>query len=277
MSSDLGYPGGVDEGDESSNLVQQDAIQKANRDFPRLTKLISTNIQKLQSNVEDIKRMVEQIGTPTDSTELRDRLRQRQQFTSKLAKDTAKAAKEVKDMPSVFSGHEKRHRKAQVDRLISDYSDVLKRFQAVQKEAAKKEKASIAKSRAGSTSHDQNDDSQSDRQGGMQTQDQVTLSQEELQDLQEQQAAILELERNIVDVNEIFRELATMVEDQGEKLDSIEANMEKTGTKIQSATVHLKEAETSKKSLRKKYIACGIVGLVLLVVLVLIIYFSVTG
>lgn len=47
-----------------------------------------------------------------------------------------------------------RHRKTQTDRLMSDFSDILNTFQTVQRDAASKEKESIAKARAASASQD---------------------------------------------------------------------------------------------------------------------------
>ena len=44
--------------------------------------------------------------------------------------------------------------------------------------------------------------------------------------LQERERSIRQLESDIVDVNTIFKDLATMVHEQGEMVDSIEQNVE---------------------------------------------------
>ena len=59
-----------------------------------------------------------------------------------------------------------RHRKTQIDRLIADYTEVLNRFQTVQRDAAAKEKESIARARAASAAQDQNGDVLINIQGG---------------------------------------------------------------------------------------------------------------
>ncbi|CAB4061442.1 STX12 [Lepeophtheirus salmonis] len=61
-----------------------------------------------------------------------------------------------------------------------------------------------------------------------------------------------QLESDIVDVNTIFKDLATMVHDQGEFVDSIEANVESTQVRVSEGTEQLRQAEQYKMKARKK-------------------------
>ena len=47
-------------------------------------------------------------------------------------------------------------------------------------------------------------------------------------------------------MNTIFKDLATLVHDQGEVIDSIEANVESTHVRVQEGTEQLRQAETYK-------------------------------
>lgn len=60
--------------------------------------------------------------------------------------------------------------------------------------------------------------------------------------LREREYAIRKIESDIVEVNQIFKDLATMVHDQGEVIDSIEANIESTGIQIHEGTQQLIKA-----------------------------------
>ena len=60
--------------------------------------------------------------------------------------------------------------------------------------------------------------------------------------LREREQAIRKIEGDIVEVNQIFKDLATMVHDQGEVLDSIEANIESTTIQIHEGTDQLVKA-----------------------------------
>jgi t-SNARE complex subunit (syntaxin) len=69
-------------------------------------------------------------------------------------------------------------------------------------------------------------------------------------------------------VNTIFKDLATLVHDQGEMIDSIEANVESTHVRVQEGAEQLRQAETYKNKARKKKL---LLGLILVIVLAIII------
>ena len=51
---------------------------------------------------------------------------------------------------------------------------------------------------------------------------------------------------DIVDVNTIFKDLATMVHEQGETIDSIEGNVESAAITVHDGTEQLRQAERYK-------------------------------
>lgn len=61
--------------------------------------------------------------------------------------------------------------------------------------------------------------------------------------LREREAALRKLENDIVDVNMIFKDLAVMVHDQGEIIDSIESNVEAVQIRVTEANSHLESAK----------------------------------
>ena len=63
--------------------------------------------------------------------------------------------------------------------------------------------------------------------------------------LREREAALNKLENDIVDVNMIFKDLAVMVHDQGEIIDSIESNVEAVQMRVTSANSHLESAKNN--------------------------------
>merc|ERR1712066_663915 len=96
---------------------------------------------------------------------------------------------------------------------------------------------------------------------------QQMLMQEEydIEQLQERQRAINQLESDILDVNTIFKDLATLVHDQGEMIDSIEANVESTHVRVQEGTEQLRQAETYSNLARKKKFILGSIVLIILI------------
>ena len=69
----------------------------------------------------------------------------------------------------------------------------------------------------------------------------------------------------------MFIELAGLVQEQGEMLDNIQANVEAAELDVEKGKKHLSDAEKSKNSARKKKIICFILlGLVLLITVLVI-------
>ena len=64
-----------------------------------------------------------------------------------------------------------------------------------------------------------------------------------LTQLREREAALRKLENDITDVNMIFKDLAVMVHDQGEIIDSIESNVEQVQIRVNDANSHLIDAK----------------------------------
>eukprot|EP00108_Taenia_solium_P010483 TsM_000768900 transcript=TsM_000768900 gene=TsM_000768900 len=110
-------------------------------------------------------------------------------------------------------------------------------------------------------------DLKGDGAGGMQ---QVMQMQEDEQLAREMEA----LEADIIMVNELFTTLATYVHDQGEIVDSIEANTEAAYVQVQSGVQQLQTAVQHRKSARRRKCMCALVLLVAIVIIGLVVGLS---
>lgn len=72
----------------------------------------------------------------------------------------------------------------------------------------------------------------------------VQEDEQEVEQLRLREQAIRQLESDILDVNQIFKELATMVHEQGEMVDSIEAHVESAQIQVTEGTHQLQRAHT---------------------------------
>lgn len=128
------------------------------------------------------------------------------------------------------------------EKLTSEFLESLKNFQVIQRTAAQKEKESIIRARANSVNRgvlSADDSNLIDLQSpeGQQQQHQINLQIEEDVDLdllREREQSIKKIETDIVDVNQIFKDIAKIVHEHNEVIDSIEANVE-------TATIHVNE------------------------------------
>ncbi|XP_041740135.2 syntaxin-12 [Coregonus clupeaformis] len=258
-----------------------DGYRTQPRDSNTLIQTCSSNIQKITQNTAQIKSMVNQLGTRQDTSELQDRLQQIQHFTNQLAKETNKHLKDLGAVSLSSAPSEQRQQKIQKERLMSDFSAALNNFQAIQRQAAEKEKESVARARAGSrlsaedgTSEEQlvSFDNQEDwGQTTTQTTEEA-ITEEDLELIKERETNIRQLESDILDVNQIFKDLAVMIHDQGEMIDSIEANVESAEVHVDRGTEQLQRAAYYQQKSRKKMCILAVVLSIVLTIVGIIIW-----
>jgi t-SNARE complex subunit (syntaxin) len=97
---------------------------------------------------------------------------------------------------------------------------------------------------------------------------------QEMEQLRLREQAIRQLESDILDVNQIFKELATMVHEQGEIVDSIEAHVESAQIEVQEGARQLERAQTYQNRARRKQLCIILTCAGVLLACVLIIYYS---
>ncbi|XP_015181118.1 PREDICTED: syntaxin-7-like [Polistes dominula] len=214
------------------------------QDFSRLSQTIGTSILKISQNVSSMQKMVNQLGSSTDSQELRNKLHQIQHYTQQLAKDTSGHLRDLANNSGSSSPGEQRQRKMQRERLQDEFTTALNSFQAVQRLAATKEKEMVRKAKASAGIAPFGEKKQEtlielqDSRTQKQIQQQQLKEEQNLRMLEEQEASIRQLESNISDINQIFKDLGALVYDQGEVVDSIEASVERTEVSVNEATSH---------------------------------------
>jgi len=253
----------------------QNGTSARETEFQRLAQNIGTNIQKILQNVSSMQRMITQIGTPQDNTQLQNQLHQIQHYTGQLAKDSSKQLKELNDYPPE-EALDPRQWKLQRERLQADFTRALDNFQRAQRSAAQKEKDAIKKFKNhGGVSQPPGSDNLIDIEGGSQSKTQLMIEEEQnLEQLQERERAVRQLEADIGDVNQIFKDLAAMVHDQGEMVDSIEANVETASIRVNEGTDQLRQAERYQNKARRKKMILAIIGAIVLAIIIGIIVHS---
>uniref|UniRef100_A0A8C7NLZ4 Syntaxin-12 n=1 Tax=Oncorhynchus mykiss TaxID=8022 RepID=A0A8C7NLZ4_ONCMY len=250
-----------------------DSYRTQPRDSNTLIQTCSSNIQKITQNTAQIKSMVTQLGTRQDTSELQDRLQHIQHFTNQLAKETNKHLKDLGSVSLSSAPSEQRQQKIQKDRLMNDFSAALNNFQAVQRQAAQKEKESVARARAGSLFLRSFFFCSQEDWGQTTTQTtEEAITEEDLELIKERETNIRQLESDILDVNQIFKDLAVMIHDQGEMIDSIEANVESAEVHVDRGTEQLQRASYYQQKSRKKMCILAMVMSIVLTILGIIIW-----
>ncbi|XP_039286294.1 syntaxin-12 [Nilaparvata lugens] len=266
------------------------------KDPKKLAQTIGSSIQKISQNVHSMKKMANLMGSAQDTQDMRDQLHQIQHYTNNLATDTGAHLKELQQISFQRSVSEQRELKMQRERLQDEFTETLSAFKEILAKTYEWECDEMKKNRANSglvsvapppsvNSKDLFGESRfGDEQlielqdnwpssgNSRQAQMQAQADDANLQMMQQQEAAIQQLGKEIIGVNELFKELGALVHDQGELVDSIEASVEKTEYNVSQGTSQLRQASELSNKLRKKRCFMFLILAGILAFLVLIIY-----
>lgn len=98
-----------------------------------------------------------------------------------------------------------------------------------------------------------------------------TFADNELADLQSRERVVLQLEQDIRDMNTVFRDLATMVQDQGEIVNLIDTHVENAAIRVEEGRKELGRAVEYKNRNRKLKICIAVVVIVIILAVLIII------
>ena len=259
---------------------------------------VASSIFQLTTNVTSFKRLVDALGTPKDTRELRGRLHRQRDALGQLAKDTTAAVKRLSELAGA-GGAGGAANKATQTKLVRDFQAVLKEFQKAQRACAERESAYAPQPDAGRPLLPRGggtgsgaaspslafDDPAAGYQRSDSLEQQALLRESKRQELmqldgeidynnaliEEREAGIAEIQSQIGEVNEIFQDLAVLVNEQGTMIDDIEANIVRTSAKTKEARTELVKAETSQRAARGKLLWMLLIFVVILVFLLALI------
>lgn len=244
--------------------------------FEQLYNSISGYLQKLTKNVSEIEFLVQKIGTPDDSEKVRVTFHQLQRNTNELAKDSNKTLKDLM-MVEASTQSEQAMQKQRKTSIAQDYVAIMNRFQAAQKSGASREKDSLDRVRSSTRmgydafeSHQQSPTDQ--RRSGQLLQIEQDVN---IEVLAERESQIRRLENDILDVNQIFKDVSALIHEQGGMVESIEDSLSTVRNEVETAREQLQKAVINQRSARKKkfIIACVCVAIALLLILILVLIF----
>lgn len=261
----------------SSNLEAQPTSWRREDDpqyaddpeFRDFASKLSDDLFALTRNVARLSTELGKLGTKHETARVRERVKSTVEETSDKFKEIGEGVKKITTWPDVGPSQ-----KFTQSKLQREFRASLQEFQQLQKTALEKEKSSAQAARAALNDAQSPSDERSGGDfGQQQEQEQLRLANQEEVDFQEnliveRESEIRNIEQSVGELNELFRDVAHMVHEQGAQLDIIEENVEVTHDSSRGAHVNLKQASNYQKSARSK--AC-ILLLILAIVLVIII------
>ncbi|KAI7818031.1 t-SNARE [Gamsiella multidivaricata] len=248
---------------------------------------ISQQVFRISSNVSSIQRLVGYLGTTKDSQDVRTKLQDVTEQTRNLVRDTSQ---DIKDLTKFDAAG----KKLETQKVSKDFSKILVEFQKIQRVSAEKQRDFVFKARQVGSRNSYSETEEEVNQGGEQPllnndqrRMQLLVVDNELEYnesmITQREGEILEIEQGITELNEIFRDLGTMVHEQGNmlavlikirpqtSLDSIESNVTSVSMTTQTAAEELTVAAKHQKEAQSKscyllLIAAIVAGIIILAI-----------
>ncbi|XP_057773706.1 syntaxin-22-like isoform X2 [Salvia miltiorrhiza] len=246
------------------------------------TQAVASGIFQINTAVSSFQRLVNTLGTPKDTPELREKLRKTRLHIGQLVKDTSdklKQASEIDHHVEVSAS-----KKITDAKLAKDFQAVLKEFQKAQRLAAEREtaytpfisqavlpssySASDVDIRADKTPEQRSQLLESRRQEVVLLDNEIAFNEAIIE---EREQGIEEIQQQIGEVNEIFKDLAVLVHEQGTMIDDIGSHIEGAHAATgQGKSQLLKAAKMQKSNSSLTCLLLVIFGIVLLIVVIVL-------
>lgn len=244
---------------------QDDATYRDDPEFTRLSESLSTRLFELTSNISRLSNQIALLGTKRDTQRVRERVHDLLEETRDGFKDVGEGVKQLQGWDDLNAPQRYTNQK-----LSREFSSALSEFQVVQRRALEKERASKAALEEDSGGLG----GQSQQQQQQQLLDEPRLAQQDEVDYQEnliieREGEIRQIEQSVGELNELFRDVAHIVREQGDMLDTIDVNVENTLQDTRGADVELRSASRYQKSARNKACCLLLIMAIVLIIVVL--------
>lgn len=221
-------------------------------EFMSLSESIGQNISSVKSSWQQLERAYKIIGTNRDNEETRNKVHQIQTQTNLKIQTTSK---DLQRLTSIVR-HGDKQQKLQLEKLTSDFRTIVEKYSASQQQIATKMKQIFLKS-----VHSQQQDEEASAESMTAAErEELAQRQKQLENnlqfeqvmLMDREARIKEIEADVLDVNEIMRELASLVHEQGQEIDTIESSIDHTCVEVEAGRSELMKAAEYRNRYRKK-------------------------
>jgi syntaxin 1A len=242
---------------------------------------VRTNIQAIQKYIMDVKQLHHSVlSAPTPDDKINNELEERMSEVKITAQKVRAKLKEIEHDSGDISldPHlaESRIKKGQFSFLSHLFTDVMASYNSVQIEHRDQCKKRIQRQLeiTGKPTSDEEIERMLES-GNMQIfsesyLNETKMAKQTLADINARHKDILKLEKSILELHDMFMDMAMLVESQGEMIDNIEKNITSTVDFVESAKVDTKKAVENKRAAMKKKIIIIIIGVVVVVVLIII-------
>mmetsp|Transcript_6840 Transcript_6840/g.18352 ORF Transcript_6840/g.18352 Transcript_6840/m.18352 type:complete len:295 (-) Transcript_6840:410-1294(-) len=290
-----------------SKMSYEDIARTQGRPLPGMARAqgsssrpVESMLLKLANHVSALKKLVDALGSPKDTVDHRHKISNANNAIQELAKSTKDALSQAQEVSSSAGGASPDQQYKQ-KKLLQDFAAILQDYKATQRTAQEREAASLPRpsptQRAAAygsalpgeaiplmDSATANDKSQQVEALKQQQAQLVAQRDRELAAMEaglahnaalieERDQGIREISHQIGEVNEMFQDLAVLINDQGVQITTIDDHITSTAERSKEGTQQLVKASRSQRAHRNKCLWLWLVA-ALVVSLIIILAFA---
>ncbi|KAJ5502208.1 t-SNARE [Penicillium fimorum] len=247
----------------------EDPQYRDDPDFDHLAEQLSDQLFTLTSNISRLSNQISLLGTKRDTDRVRERVHNLLEETRTGFRDVGEGIKQIQTWEDVNPSQKWTQQK-----LSSEFKATLDEFQTIQRRALEKQRASAVAAR---TAFEEGE--QLSSENDVQLQEQILEEQHRMAnqgevDFQEsliieREAEIRNIEQSVGELNELFRDVAHIVTEQGGRLDIISENVQNVTQDTRGANVELRSASRYQKNARNRACCLFVILSVILAIIVL--------
>ncbi|KAI1506657.1 t-SNARE [Biscogniauxia marginata] len=242
-------------------------------EFSRLSQGLMNKLFHLQGSMSKLKSDIGLLGTRRDNPRLRERVHAALEESTEQFKEVGEGVKKIQSWEEVTPTQ-----KYSQQKLSREFKAALGEFQSLQRTALEKQRASVTAAKAALDPNSPaggEGEASAAAEGGLlqlQEQEQVHLAPQDEVDFQdalitEREEEIRQIEEGVGDLNVLFQQVAQIVSEQGEQIQTIENNAVNVRDDTRGADYELRSAARYQKNARSK--ACCLL-LVLAVIMTIV-------
>lgn len=256
------------------STLKTKSLGTSDEDFEDIRNLVTSHIKQINNASNRLNKVMNSVGTSRDNTSFRDGIHDLNSQTNLVIKDTKKM---LIDIDRKFSTD--RSKRMVTDRLQNDFKKACEDNATIQKKviSALKMSLNMAASEGRSNYYEMSPDEANNEvtmQVYAQLQERGQSVEVDAALIEEREQRINQLERDMLMINDIMRDMADMVHEQGDMIDDIEANVERTRGHAVQANENLVQAKKYQAKTRNKLCILLVIVAVISAILVLIIVLS---
>ncbi|KAF2902845.1 hypothetical protein ILUMI_03339 [Ignelater luminosus] len=229
-------------------------------EFNSLCDNIVTNIYTINSSWKTLDNALKSLGTSRDNQGLRDKIHVTQLSTNQIISVTPRDLNRLKMI--VRKGE--KQKELQVSKLTDNFTEAVAKYHGIQKQIASKMKANLLIAA--------NIEESASGEPGLQQQLQLSRELAFEQDmLIDREARIRQIEADVLDVNQIMRELSALVHEQGEHVDTIENSIDRATGHVEDGAAELLKASQYQNKYRRKLCVLVIIAAIIISILIAVV------